>query len=177
MARTSTTIKVKGLAELGRNIALLQKDVAEKEVRTAARLAAGKVAKKAKAIVTAKGLVKTGNMRDAIRAKRMSKASREGYEVYAVGVFRISKNAKTGKKFTYANSARNRRKGRAGKAYEVDSPEFYWKFIELGTVKMSPKPFLVPAFSAEKAGAPGVMGASLEKGIKKSVGKMTVIKK
>lgn len=178
MAR-GAQVRIEGLAELGRNFRTVSKEVKEKGIRKAAAVAARVVVKRAKAIVTAKGLIgdEPIHMRDAIRNRRLSKVSKNGLEVQAVGVFKIGTHAKTGKKYTYAKNRKNKSKGRAGKNYQVDPPEFYWKFIELGTVKMTPKPFLVPAFDAEKSDSPYHMGLSLEKDLKATVAKLPKTKK
>lgn len=169
----SVTIKVEGLQQLGRNLQQFSKEIKEKVLRKAARVAANEVRDTAKSIVVAKGLVKTGKMRDAIASRHLSKASRvPGKEFYAVGVFKIRNSAKTGKPYAYANTRLNRSKRRVGKAYAVDAPEFYWKFVELGTVKMRAKPFLVPAFNAKKAGSPETMRKELEDGMVKATRKL-----
>lgn len=178
MARGGIT-RVEGLAELGRNVALLKKELQATELRKAARKAANVVVKRAKAIVSAKGLIgdEPIHMRDAIRARRLSKVSKNGLEVFGVGVFKLGTSKKTGKAFTYAKNRKNKGKGRAGKKYEVDPPEFYWKFVELGTVRMAARPFLVPAFESEKKDSPYYMALSLEKSLKETTSKMPKPKK
>lgn len=182
----SVTVKVEGLQELGRNLQTFSKEIKEKVLRKAARAAANKVRDAAKANVEARKLVKTGAMRDAIAARRMSKASKNGKEFFAVGVFKISNKTKVGGKFlvasnayTYANTRLNRRKGRVGKGYEVDPPEFYWKFHELGApgANIPARPFLVPAFNSEKQDSPNVMATELRKGMDAATKKLAKVKK
>jgi HK97 gp10 family phage protein len=55
-----------------------------------------------------------------------------------------------GGKRTYANNAKNRRSGRAGKGYELPSAAFYGWFLERGTEKMAPHPWMLPAFESTK---------------------------
>jgi HK97 gp10 family phage protein len=166
-------VSVAGLSELGKNLATFAKEVKGKVLRKAAREAAYEVRDAARAIVVAKGLVRTGRMKNAIAARRQPKASRQaGYEQYAVGVFKLKKSAKTGKAYAYANTRRNRGAGRVGKGYEVDAPEFYWKFLEFGTVNMAAKPFLVPAFESRKQSAPDVMAKHLRDGMEAATRKL-----
>lgn len=74
-------------------------------------------------------------------AKNRQKAGVGAGEYYTVGV-------RTGKKAKYANTTRNRRKGRAGKLYEQSGWAYYWRFLEFGTKKMAARPFLTPAAEA-----------------------------
>lgn len=54
------------------------------------------------------------------------------------------------KRRVYADTKLNRRKNRVGKYYQRDGDAFYGKFLEFGTVKMAPRPFLRPAFENTK---------------------------
>jgi HK97 gp10 family phage protein len=53
----------------------------------------------------------------------------------------------------------------AGKKRDVDRDSFYWKFLEFGTNKMAARPFLRPAFEANKEGAIEAIGKSLDETI------------
>jgi len=179
MARGSVTVKVEGLEQLGQNLKTFTEEIKAKVLRAAARKAANEVRDTAKKIAMTK--LKPGkdppHLVDAIAVRRLSKASKNGREFFAVGVFKISKSAKTGKAYTYANTRANRRTGKVGKGYEVDPPEFYWKFHELGTVKMKKRPFLVPAFDQRKQGSPQVMAKELNAGMQRATRKLTKGKK
>lgn len=167
MARAS--VKVEGLSELGKNLALFSKDVKKNVLKKAAREAAYEIRDAAKQIITSKRLIKSGAMRDAVAARRLPKASTEGREFYSVGVFKLKKK--------YSKTRANVRKQRVGKEYDVDPPEFYWKFVELGTVKMKAKPFLVPAFNSRKQSSPDTMKKVIADGIEKATRKLSKSKK
>ncbi|AIL09782.1 HK97-gp10 family putative phage morphogenesis protein [Stenotrophomonas maltophilia] len=66
----------------------------------------------------------------------------QGGEYFTVGV-------KTGRRRKYANTKRNRRRGRVGKVYEEAGWAYYWRFKEFGTRKMRAEPFLTPAGEAK----------------------------
>ena len=51
----------------------------------------------------------------------------------------------------YRNTRRNRRQGRVGQRYQNFGQYYYWRFVEFGTSKMPARPFLRPAFEANKA--------------------------
>jgi HK97 gp10 family phage protein len=74
-------------------------------------------------------------------------------------------------KRTYANTKHNVRKRRAGTEYNVENPNFYGRFLEYGTVKMRPHPWLRPAFAEKRIEAINVvqrdMVAQLDKLAKK----------
>lgn len=145
MAGRTVTTTVTGLRELGQSFAKLKDEMQRKVARKAVRAAANLVRDTARANVDARGLVLTGAMRDSLAAHRLSKASKfAGREVWAVGVPKIKKK--------YVNNLKNRRAGKAGwtwaKMYDVDSPAYYWKFLEYGTVKYAATPFLNPALES-----------------------------
>lgn len=164
MAR-SVYVHISGLRELGERMRALGDEVIMKASKRATRKAAVEVRDAARRIIDQKGLIKTGAMREAVSIRRMKKASSPGKEFWAAGVFKIP----GGK---YANTKANRRAGRVGKIFMVDPPEFYWKFIEFGTVKMGPRPFLVPAYDQTKGQLPEVMAKSLDRSIKTAVRRM-----
>ncbi|GGD57828.1 HK97-gp10 family putative phage morphogenesis protein [Pseudoxanthomonas indica] len=56
-----------------------------------------------------------------------------GSELYSVGV-------RGGARAKYANTKRNRRKGRVGKTYEKPSNAFYWRFQEFGVPSRNIQP-------------------------------------
>ncbi|OPZ07460.1 MAG: hypothetical protein BWZ07_03320 [Alphaproteobacteria bacterium ADurb.BinA280] len=60
---------------------------------------------------------------------------------------------KGGARKPYANSARNRRSGKAGGTYQTQGSTYYWRFLEFGTAKMPPVPFLATAFEQNKEAA------------------------
>lgn len=107
----------------------------------------------------------TGLLQESIVARRDSKPQMVGAsEAYFVGVRRKARR--------YANTKRNRGKGRAGKTYFVDGTAFYWLWVEFGSEKMSARPFLRPAFESRKEDAMNTIVAELHAGIDRAVRKL-----
>lgn len=50
-----------------------------------------------------------------------------------------------GARIPYTNNAQNRRSGRVGQSYQTDGRVFYWRFLEFGTSRQPPTPFMRPA--------------------------------
>ncbi len=142
-------MKVEGLAELKKQVEKLSSEMRKKALGAACAAGALVVVKEAKKTTAFKD--QSGDLRAAIKQRRSSRESKQDYEVRQVGVF---KN-KTGR---YANNKRNVRLGRAGKEYMEDPPEFYWRFLEFGTVRdPAGKPFLRKAFHSSKERAAEAM--------------------
>ncbi len=161
-----TTVTISGLQELNANLHRLRDEVQKKITR--ASVASGAKIIREQAVTNSLPSVRTGRLRDAIGARRMTKTSHEGFEQWAVGVFK----GRTLKQ--YANNLSNRRSGRAsfvpGKtlSFETQGPAYYWKFVEFGTVKMAAKPFLRPAFAAKQAEAANKIMEELRERIEKA---------
>ncbi|HEL4830198.1 TPA: HK97 gp10 family phage protein [Stenotrophomonas maltophilia] len=112
----------------------------------------------------------SGFMASQIVTRRANSRSRQragvgqGGEYFTVGV-------KTGRRRKYANTKRNRRRGRVGKVYEETGWAYYWRFVEFGTKKMRASPFLTPAGEAKGPEAAQVIinetWAALDKQLKK----------
>jgi len=112
----------------------------------------------------------TGFMASQIVTRRANSKSRQragvgrGGEYFTVGV-------KTGRRRTYANTKRNRRRGRVGKVYEESGWAYYWRFVEFGTKNMRASPFLTPAGETKGPEAAQVIidetWAALDKQLKK----------
>lgn len=134
----SVTVRVEGLSELGEAMRDLAFEVQDKLSRRATRAAAKVIERNAKGLAP----VDTGNLRDAVGVRRDRKNSYPGYEVMAVGVFSKKKLGK-------------------------DSPAYYWKFQEFGTVKMAAHSFLRKGYDEEKGDAAEVMGNTLGDGIER----------
>lgn len=145
------TVKIDGLQELQARFHKLRDDVQKKGAMQAVGGASKVTMEQAKRNVVANQSVRSGAMLNAIGTRRMTRASHPGLEMWAVGVFK----GMTVK--TYVPSAKNFRKMRAMKTYDVEGPAYYWKFVELGTVKMDAKPFLRPAMREKQADARDVM--------------------
>lgn len=108
-------------------------------MKRAARVATYAGAAKARDLVRERAPVKSGLLRQSIRA---GSARATGDVLAQAGVY--VQNAKQ----KYANNADNRRKGRAGGTYYKDGPSYYWRFLELGTAHQPAQPFIRPAFDA-----------------------------
>ena len=117
---------ISGLKELQLAMNRLSGDMAGKIARQATAAAAGVVRKAAKNNAP----VDTGNLKAAIVMKRKRETNLT--EEYNVAV-------RAGKKSDVKNAKAG--KGRLGK------DAYYFRHIELGTVKMTPRPFLGPALS------------------------------
>ncbi|MDR0256631.1 MAG: HK97 gp10 family phage protein [Stenotrophomonas maltophilia] len=112
----------------------------------------------------------TGFMGSQIVTRRANSKSRQragvgrGGEYFTVGV-------KTGRRRKYANTKRNRRRGRVGKVYEESGWAYYWRFVEFGTKNMRASPFLTPAGETKGPEAAQVIidetWAALDKQLKK----------
>jgi len=139
------TWKITGLRELGMAIRDLNIDVKGKTSRAAVGKASRLVAAEAVALAPED----TGALKKAIRAMRSKRDSRPGLEWWTVGVPKLTKKR--------VNNLRNRRGEVVGQDYEVDPPEYYWRFLELGTVKMGARPFIGPALAKNKEAARNAM--------------------
>ncbi len=112
----------------------------------------------------------TGFMASQIVTRRANSKSRQragvgrGGEYFTVGV-------KTGRRRKYANTKRNRLRGRVGKVYEESGWAYYWRFVEFGTKNMRASPFLTPAGETKGPEAAQVIidetWAALDKQLKK----------
>jgi len=103
----------------------------------------------------------TGLMARSIATRRMNARQRRraGADEYvSVGIPRRSRK--------YANTKRNRGKGRVGQSYEFDGWAYYWKFIEFGSKKNpNGSPFLTPAAEAKGPEAARVIAEQIREGI------------
>ena len=133
-----------GFKELAKALKELGPRVGRKHLRGSTSKGAAVIRKKARELAP----VDTGEMRKDIQIKR-EKTSGDNVASYSV----------------YTRSGKRSRL--AGKARNVDKDSFYWKFLEFGTAKMAARPFMRPAFEAEKESAVDAIGAELDKRIQK----------
>lgn len=138
---------ISGLKELQAAMNSLKGDLAGKIARQATAAAAGVVRKAAKANAPKD----TGNLKAAIVMKR--NRSTNLTEEYNVAI-------RAGKKSDVKNAKQGN--GRLGK------DAYYGRFVELGTVKMSPRPFLSPALSDNIEPATEAMKKRLHARLKKA---------
>ncbi len=79
------------------------------------------------------------------------------------------------KRAKYARTRLNTRLGRVGKNYSIGGDAYYWHFLEFGTKdefgteKMSPKPFLRPAFESNKSNALNTFSQEFRRGVDAAV--------
>lgn len=73
------------------------------------------------------------------------------------------------KRAKYSRSRLNVSLGRVGKNYGIRGDAFYWHFIEFGTKKMSPKPFMRPAFESNKSNALNTFSQEFRRGVDSAV--------
>lgn len=145
----SVTVKIEGLDKLGAAMKDLGFEVQNKLSRAAVRGASNLVRDTVRSLapvgVDRGGAQprKAGALRDAIGVRRDTKNSYPGFEVMAVGVF-----SKGGSK-------------------DKNSPQYYWKFPEFGTIKMAAEPFLRPGYDEDKSSAAEKMANVLAVGIEK----------
>lgn len=158
------TVQVVGLNELLTKLKTLPAELASKRggpVRAALFQAAKVVRDEARQDAPRR----TGSLAANIVAKRNPHPeAHRANEEYGIMVSSIKRK--------YADTARNRRKGRVGKSYRVAGPAYYWRFLEFGTRKMTARPFLRPAFDRTKSHALDVFTRALASGIDKLVAKL-----
>jgi len=154
------SLRIEGLKELQYALNQLPKEIQARPLRSAVSAAAKVIADDVKTQVP----VETGTLKSAVYRYRSRRNSTTGRETFFVGI-------RQGKA-KYANTARNRRAGRVGKTYKTQGEAFYWRFLEFGTKKMQARPFLRPAFEANKQKAVEVMKERLSKAIQAQAKKL-----
>lgn len=138
-----TSIKVSGLRELGESMRKLSSDVSGRIARAATAAGAGIIKKAAQKNAP----VRTGALKGGIVVKRIpaSETGLTSEHIVTVST-RSIKN--------YVKKSRAKRHRIEGFKSYVDLGDFFYAhFIEFGTVKMSARPFLRPAFDANKEAA------------------------
>lgn len=104
----------------------------------------------------------SGALKESITIKR--RKPKENGETYTVGISPI-------KRF-YADTRHNVRKQRVGKGYYILPPTYYAWFLEFGTERMQPHPFMRPAFDAKKTEAVETFTTELNKRLEAIVKKL-----
>lgn len=107
----------------------------------------------------------TGLLEKSVIVSRSRMNAGENGEKYIVRV-------KPGKRVKYAQTKANIRQRRAGKFYNLPSPAFYGAFLEYGTSKMRPHPWLRPAVHAKAETAINVAIEFLANEIEKIANKL-----
>jgi HK97 gp10 family phage protein len=144
----TVSMRVDGLRELGERMRKLSADVATKAAVRATGKAARLIKKQAVLNVIRSPSVVTGSLRDAIIVKKIPKSQAQYTSEHIVTV--------RGKS----------RRGRKSKRKQAIAP--HARFVELGTIKMRPEPFLRPALEMRKHEAIKVMVETLRQQIDKA---------
>ncbi|MEG3193749.1 HK97-gp10 family putative phage morphogenesis protein, partial [Lysobacter sp. D1-1-M9] len=76
----------------------------------------------------------------------------------------------------YADTSRNRGRGRAGQKYRTAGAVWYGRMVELGTSKMPARPFLRPALANKGMEAVNVFRAILLKRVEAAERKLSRMK-
>lgn len=146
------TVTVTGLSELGEALKQFPVVIAQKYLRRAAYTAAALI----EADAISRAPVRTGALRDHIAIfKRKSDGNTAAY---AIGIRGIRLNRKVKNVLRILRKANGNRTQIAGDVY-------YWQFLEFGTSKMSARPFLRPAFEANKDSAIELFRTTLADGV------------
>lgn len=159
MAKTRTQLiaaKIRGMADLSANMKSLSKDVQTKIAHRSTVSGARPVRAEAKANVKRNHSIDTGSLLAAIIMKRLAKKETKLTSETIV---------------TVRGRARKATKGKKNKSRGVAAVAPYGRFIEFGTVKMSPRPFLKPAFESKKTEAVAKMRETLDRGIAEATAK------
>lgn len=138
-------MELQGFKELADALKELPQRIARNSLRAATSAGAALIRNDARA----RAPVDTGEMKKDIQIKRDRHT--EGDHVARYSVF-----VRGGKKSRLSGKARN-----------VDKDSFYWKFVEFGTSKMPAKPFMRPAYEANKESAVDAIGKRLDEQIQK----------
>lgn len=135
-------IKLEGFDVLARELRELPERIAKNALRAAVNAGASEVRKE----VRLRAPVDTGRLRRAVYQKQIGEASSLYRQVYVVGVRSGARRGKDGTK--------NR-----------SQDAFYWRFLEFGTRYIAARPFLRPAFEAQKRAAIDAMAKKLRERI------------
>lgn len=149
-------VKVQGLAQLKIDLASLDENLTKKVARSAAVAAAGLLVREAKALAKGQGLELSGALVQNIAMKR--EKTPEGRHEYHIGV-RHGRYSKKAKKVVLYKGSR--------KSVTYSNDPFYWWFHEFGTSKMPARPFIRPAFEANKEKMIEVMRTRMRRAIER----------
>lgn len=156
MAKTRTQLvatKIRGMADLSANMKALSKAVQTRIAHQATVAGAKPVRAEAKANIKRNRSIVTGSLLAAIIMKRLSKKETKLTSETIV---------------TVRGRARKPTKGKKNTSKKIAAIAPHAHFVELGTVKMSARPFLAPAFESKKGEALNKMQETLDRGIAKA---------
>lgn len=149
------TAQVNGLRELGEALKEFGEQVGKRYLRRATFQAAEVFKEEAEK----RAPVDTGAMRDAIAVFRRRPPSADA-ALYVVGVKKI--------RYTRKEKRALRLLKQANRTVKVIGDAYYWRFVELGTVKMKARPFIRPAFETKKAEAIAKFKEALADGVERA---------
>jgi len=142
-----------------KELAVALRELPERVARNGLRAAVNAGSTVIKKEVISKAPEDTGALKDNIYQKQVREQSGPMRQTFYVGVRKgVAK---------YANTAANRRAGKAGKVYKDAGTTFYWRFLEFGTSKLAAHPFVRPAFESKKEDAVIAIGEKLDERIQK----------
>lgn len=142
--RIKFDVKLEGLEGIKRAIADLPKELQGRPIRNSLMSGAKPIRDHARAIHTWQD--DTGFLREAIVSYPVKKNEHEYTDQVRVGVLRRRKKRESKR----LRASRGRRQVRQNK--KIVTP-YYWHYLEFGTSRMAAKPWLRPAFEAEKSGS------------------------
>jgi len=154
-------VEVVGLRELNKRLLALPAYIGDKPLKMALR----KVGKVVQGTAKARVRKKTGALADNIIVAQVRKLPPTEVAV------QVTIRAKAKK---YKDNARNRRSGKVGTEYANVGPLFYARFLEFGTSRMPPYPFLRPAFEQDKTALPEMLRTELAVAIDRYVAKFGI---
>jgi HK97 gp10 family phage protein len=157
------SVEIKGLRELQVAIKELPEKLQGAPIRTSLYSGAKLVREHARRIHTWHD--DTGFLSQAIVSFPVKKNEHQYTDQVRVGV-RRRRVKKPSKKFAGARGRRQRRQKKT-----IITP-YYWRYLEFGTSRMSAKPFLRPAFEAEKSDAAKRITERLREEVEKAANKV-----
>lgn len=146
-------VRVDGLAELGEALKQFPEKLGQKYLRKATFAAANVIKEDA----IARAPVRSGQLQEHIAVFRRPDDPSTAH--YAIGVRGIKLNRKLKK------IASKLRKIAGVKHLDIAGDVYYWRFLEFGTSKMAARPFMRPAFEAQKENALEVFRVALADGV------------
>lgn len=155
-------VRVEGLRELQQRLIALSDEFGENRGKAAVRAALRKAGRIVQDDAKRRVPVRTGLVRDNII---VATARARGLPPGRIAV-NVTVRAKAR---PYADNAKNRKLGRVGKTWRDSGALYYAQFLEFGTSKMAPRPFLTPAYEANKYQLPEVVRKELAAAIERTV--------
>jgi len=146
----ASTVKVEGLAELERELERLSKSAGRRVLRSALQKSTPQLIQEMKS----RAPVNSGNLRDSITAStKLAKAQAGKHR-------RMFKDNRSAVEFF------------VGPSYDLGAGGRHAHFLEFGTVKMSPQPFMRPSFDGDKMSLLGRVESNLKTELNKSLARM-----